>query len=157
MPDTKGNTRENGNGHVGRRGGNKAKKEDKASLTGRSKTNDTTQRIVEYLTRNGFKAWRQNVLPIPLVRGGSIIGFRSGSMSGLPDVISISANIGGLRGGLFFGVEVKTGKDKLRDAQSTFIADAQKRGAIVLIVKDYEDFLMQFKGIITPPALPPYS
>lgn len=46
--------------------------------------------------------------------------------------------------GCFVGVEVKTGKDKLRPEQEGFIKQATTLGAIILIVKNYDDFIEQW-------------
>lgn len=100
-----------------------------------SKTNETTRRILDFLCRNGIFAWRHNVLPIPVVGAG----LRSGSKSGVPDIIGILPNTG-----RFLGIEVKTGKDKLRDTQRGFHLTASKLGALILVVKDYDDFLDQW-------------
>ena len=120
---------------------------DSSGLTGRKFTDYETKRIVEHLTRVGFYAWRQNVLPIPVARAGQVVGFRAGSMPGLPDVIAISTDYGGVAGGKFFGVEVKTGKDKLREVQTSFIDRATARGAIIFVAHSYDDFITQFADI----------
>jgi hypothetical protein len=62
--------------------------------------------------------------------------------SGSPDIISILPTTG-----RFCGVEVKVGKDKLRPEQEGFIASTRKMGGEVLVVKTYEDFLIQFNNI----------
>lgn len=111
---------------------------EKAAIT-REQTARLTRDICDYLILEGHKAWRQNVLPVPLSGGG----FRSGSKAGQPDVVGILCDPGG-RGGCYFGIEVKTGRDKLRDVQKAFHFEARKLGAIILVVKTFEDFFVQW-------------
>lgn len=103
-----------------------------------TKTNETTRDILKFLFASSVFAWRHNVLPIPLPGGG----YRPGSKSGIPDIIGILSE-----GGKFLGVEVKTGKDRLRPEQIGFHLTARKLGALILVVKDYEDFLTQWNGL----------
>jgi hypothetical protein len=116
-----------------------------------SPTNATTLAVRGYLFVHRVPAWRSNVLPVPVVRDGQVTGFRPGSKPGVPDICGIiPAGLlagGGLRYGNAFFCEVKTGRDKLRPVQVAFIADAERAGAVVLVVKDFEDFLMQWKGL----------
>lgn len=105
-----------------------------------SQTNDTTRDILSFLFAARVFAWRENVLPVPVARAGSVIGFRSGSKSGKPDIMGIlSPN------GRSLCCEVKTGKDKLRPEQIGFLENARKMGALVMVVKDFKDFLKQWE------------
>ena len=110
-------------------------------------TNTTTRDILKHLFNAGIFAWRQNVLPVPVHRAGLIVGMRPGSKQGLPDIM------GKLPTTLFpnFGrglcIEIKTGKDKLRPEQIGFLSNAERFGDIIMVVKDYEDFLNQWKTI----------
>lgn len=119
-----------------------------------SQTNATTRDILNFLTGEGCFVWRQNVLPIPLAREGVLSGWRSGGKSGLPDVIGVlRAGLlpgwWGGAGGIFLGVEIKTGADKLRPEQIGFHTTARKLGALILVVKDYQDFLTQWNELKT--------
>lgn len=113
--------------------------------SGSTTTNETTAQILKFLTVN-IRAfvWRNNVLPVPLPGGG----FRPGSKLGVPDIIGILPQIGKMAGGSFIGVEVKTGKDKVRPEQEGFHFTAQKLGAIILVVKDFNDFKLQWEQLI---------
>lgn len=73
-------------------------------------------------------------------------GLRPGSKSGVPDIIGISPALWGdiRHEGRFIGIEIKTGKDRLRPEQEGFHHTARKLGAIILVVKDYEDFITQW-------------
>ena len=101
-----------------------------------SQTNDTTRSILNFLFLSRVFAWRANVLPIPVLGGG----FRPGGKAGTPDILGILPNTG-----RFLGVEVKTGRDRLRPEQIGFHKNARDAGALILVVKDFEDFLTQWK------------
>lgn len=105
----------------------------------KSPTNELTQRILNFLFSAGIFSWRQNTSPIPIQRAGSVIGFRSGGISGQPDIVAILPPTG-----RYLGIEVKTGADRLRPAQVSFHNQAAFCGATILVVKTYEDFLFQF-------------
>ena len=111
----------------------------------KSPTNETTRRILNFLFAQGVFAWRHNVLPIPIPGGG----LRPGSKSGVPDIIGVSSALWGdlCYQGKFIGVEIKTGKDRLRPEQEGFHHTARKLGAIILVVKDFEDFLKQWNNL----------
>lgn len=109
-----------------------------------SKTNELTTRIIEHLYTLGIFAWRQNTLPVPMVREGVFSGFRPASKSGVPDICAILPP-----GGRYVGIEIKTGKDRLRPEQIGFHQSVGKVGAVVLVVKDFEDFLEQFSHLAT--------
>lgn len=112
----------------------------------KSPTNETTRRILNFLFSVGVFAWRENVLPIPLVGGR---GFRPGSKSGKPDIVGILPSLWGssLYKGRFLGVEVKTGRDRLRPEQEGFHFTARKLGAVILVVKDFNDFKQQWEQL----------
>jgi Holliday junction resolvase len=101
-----------------------------------SETNETTRSILKHLYEQGIFAWRTNVTGIPLPGGG----FRPAAKKGLPDLMAI------LPGGKFLGIEVKTGRDKLRPEQIGFIANTQRMGAEVIVVKDFKEFLDKYES-----------
>lgn len=106
-----------------------------------SQTNDTTRDILNFLFLQRVFAWRENVLPVPVARAGSVIGFRPGSKTGKPDIMGILPP-----NGRSLCCEVKTGKDKLRPEQIGFLENARAMGALVMVVKDFKDFLEQWKA-----------
>lgn len=103
-----------------------------------SQTNETTRLILNHLYNLKIFAWRQNTAGIPLPQGG----FRPAGKTGLPDIMAILPP-----DGKFLGIEVKTGRDRLRPEQEGFIRNAGLMGAEVLVVKDHPDFLRQFAEI----------
>lgn len=113
-----------------------------------TETNDTTRQILNFLFTTGTFCWRQNVAPIPILRGGKVIGFRSGGKSGLPDIVGIFSAQWPLFAGKFLGVEIKTGRDRLRPEQEGFHASARSVGAVILVVKDFADFQVQWNDLV---------
>ena len=67
---------------------------------------------------------------------------RPSGKAGLPDIMGILQPRGRL-----LGIEVKTGKDRLRPEQIGFHANARAAGALILVVKDYDDFINQWNNL----------
>lgn len=107
-------------------------------------TNDLTQRILKHLYSVGIYCWRQNSLPIPVVRGGVFSGFRPASKTGVPDILAILPPFGRL-----LCIEIKTGRDRLRPEQIGFHKSAALMGAVVLVVKDWDDYVRQMMQLST--------
>lgn len=107
-----------------------------------SPTNELTTRILHFLFSAGIFCWRQNTLPIPISRKGAVIGFRSGGISGQPDVVAILPPTG-----RYLGIETKVGKDRLRPAQISFKKNSTFCGAAYLEVKTFQDFLEQYERL----------
>lgn len=103
-----------------------------------SQTNDTTRAILNFFFSAGIFSYRQNTTGIPISGGG----FRPAAKTGLPDIIAILPP-----SGTYLGVEIKTGKDKLSDVQIGTHMNIRKMGGIVLVVKDYQDFLTQWNAL----------
>ena len=106
-------------------------------------TNLTTNQILKFLFNEGFFCWRNSVgatgSSYTTKTGDTKTRYMAYGKPGSPDIMAICPP-----DGRFLGVEVKTGKDKLRPVQLGFIATAEKMGATVLVVKTYEDFLTKF-------------
>jgi hypothetical protein len=96
-----------------------------------SLTNKITNQIKYYLFTKGIFSWRQNTLPIPLPNGG----FRPTAKTGISDIIAILPPRG-----RFLGIEIKTGRDRLRPEQLGFKANVERMGGIYMEVKNFEDF-----------------
>lgn len=99
-------------------------------------TNKTTSEIVKYMNLNG---WASRINIVAIQRNGK---YTSSNMAlGIPDVI-------GCLDGLFISIEVKTGKDKLSENQIKCHSKIKEKGkGIVLVVKDFEDFLTQMNNL----------
>lgn len=113
-------------------------------------TNETTKAILNFLFRSGVFCWRQNVAPIPISRNGTVTGFRSGGKSGLPDIMGVLQPIGNRMDlkGTYLGVEIKTGKDRLSEVQKSFHLQVKQMGGIIFVVKDFNDFLLQWQNFL---------
>lgn len=97
-------------------------------------TNELTMSILDFLLRSPqCFAWRNNSLPIPLQNGG----FRPAQKRGSSDIVGLYASH-------FFGIEIKTGKDRLRPEQISFNASVQNAGGHIFIASDFEQFKRDF-------------
>lgn len=104
-------------------------------------TNNTTKAVIRFLECNGFVAWRQNNGAVWHPRRNA---FMKNPMHkrGIPDIIFYRK-----RDSRIGFCEIKTGKDKLSMWQENFLNEARKHNCLVLVVKDVDDFLEQFKTI----------
>lgn len=98
----------------------------------KSSTNTLTAQVLDYLLRlpNCF-AWRNNTTGLFDVKRGV---FRPAPKRGVSDIV-------GVYRGQFFGIEIKTGKDKLRDEQLSFIASIEAANGFVLVVGSFDEFI----------------
>jgi len=95
-------------------------------------TNKLTQYTIMILRLSGFNVWRQNNAAVydPTKK----VYRRNSSTPGIPDIIGYKKDTG-----VFVGVEIKVGRDKLSPAQLKFLMDLQKAGGWYWVVKTYED------------------
>jgi hypothetical protein len=113
-----------------------------------SPTNATTTAILEFFRGQDVFCWRNNVLPVPISRAGSVVGYRPGSKSGVSDIIAVAPchlltdQQRGPAVAVF--VEVKTGKDKLRPEQIGFKQNLKHVGGIYIEAEDFEDLKRQW-------------
>lgn len=103
-----------------------------------TQTNETTRQIINFLFYNEVFCWRQNTTGIPLANGG----FRPTSKKGLPDIVAILKPYG-----TFVAIEIKIGKDRLRDEQFGFLENVKRMGGQALIVNSFEDFKSQWQKL----------
>lgn len=119
-----------------------------------SPTNDTTRNVLKRLFDLGVPAWRHNVLPVPISRAGTVVGFRPGGKSGISDIVGyLPAGLFTVRGeqcrhAVPLYIEVKTGKDRLRPEQIGFLDQATRYGCVVMVIKDFNDFERQWNDLI---------
>jgi Holliday junction resolvase len=76
--------------------------------------------ILDYLRLCGWKAWKTHN------------GKHRPADPGIPDIM-------GIRGGLLLAVEVKAGKDTLREEQNSFLRELIDAGAAICIARSLED------------------
>lgn len=100
-----------------------------------SVTNDLTNSCIKYLTLMNYKVWRNN--------NGAVYDptnkcFRRSKtkLLGVPDIIGFHKQTG-----VFIGVEIKVGKDKLSPEQIAFRDEAIKSNCICLVVKEINDLI----------------
>ena len=100
---------------------------------------DITGAILAFLTHHGYTVWRQNTTGIydaakarwrvnPQSRRGvsDIIGFRNAD-------------------GVFIGVEVKAGRDTLRDEQRKFLNELKQANGLAFVAYDFAQFQQSFE------------
>lgn len=104
-----------------------------------SQTNETTQKILDFLIVNRILAYRNHTSGVPITKGGVQIGWRPSSKVGRPDIEGIIPPLG--RALL---IEVKTGRDHLSEIQEAHLQAARSQGALVMVVKTYDDFIAQW-------------
>lgn len=104
-----------------------------------SKTNNTTNAIIDYVKLHGGFARRVNTSGIPIITGGHIRGWRKSKNIGAADIRIIFA-------GYSIDVEIKTGKDKQRPDQAEFQKEVEAAGGEYWEVKDVPDFIELFSN-----------
>jgi len=95
-------------------------------------TNKLTQYTIMVLRLSGFNVWRQNNAAVydPTKK----VYRRNSSTPGIPDIIGYKKDTG-----VFVGVEIKVGKDKLSKEQVNFANDLQRNGGWYWVVKTFDD------------------
>jgi hypothetical protein len=72
-----------------------------------------------------------------------------GSMKYIPGTSTNgTADISAIYRGISFKIEVKIGKDKQSEAQKKYQQDVQRAGAVYVIAKDFDNFIIDFKNEI---------
>ncbi len=102
-----------------------------------SKTNNTTNAIIDYVTLQGGFAKRVNTSGIPIIHNGKVSGWRPSRNKGAADIRIIF-------NGFSIDVEVKTGKDVQRPQQWAFQQEVERAGGQYWEVKDFPDFIQLF-------------
>lgn len=105
-----------------------------------TKTNATTKACINYLHLLGFKVWRNNNGAVYSVKRGAFLK-NPNHLLGVPDIIGHSKVTGQA-----VYVEIKTGKDKLSEAQILFIKEAKNAGCAAYVVKDVDDLINQINA-----------
>jgi len=111
-------------------------------------TNELTQKILLFLFREGVYARRHGVVSSVASytdsKGDTKNRFVHGGITGGSDIfVWLPPSMGNK----FWGIEIKTGKDRLRPEQVGFMLSVQKMGHLASVVKDFDDFLEQWKKV----------
>lgn len=102
-----------------------------------SPTNALTKAVVQMLTLEGCKAWRQNNCA---VYDPTRDVFRAGSATpGISDVLGYHRPTG-----RFVAVEIKTGADKLSPEQTSFLAEVRRAGGFACEGRDLAQIRKEF-------------
>ena len=107
---------------------------------GTLKAGEITSAIIAYLAKHGFKVWRQNISGIYDQQTGRWRKNPQGC-NGVPDIIGFR-----LADGVFVGVEVKAGRDTLRDDQKQFLNELKQAGGVAFVAYDFAQFQQSFEG-----------
>jgi penicillin-binding protein-related factor A (putative recombinase) len=92
--------------------------------------NELTQKILDFLYRQGAYAFRVNTTGVPdAVRGRP----RAAAKKGISDILAVYKS-------RFIAIEVKVGKDQLRPEQIGFLKNIDHYGGFALVAKDFETF-----------------
>lgn len=102
-------------------------------------TNSLTKACINYLNVNGFKVWRNGNHAVYSHKRKSYLKPTYGSLNGVPDIIGFKK-----LDGSFIGVEIKTGKDKLSDAQKQFQKECEGV-AHYLVIHNIDELINYFK------------
>lgn len=104
----------------------------------KTETNNLTTQIVAFLNEMGHFAWRNNTIGVYDMTTGRYR--KSNSVKGTADIFCVLNPAGQT---LF--IEIKVGRDRLRDAQEVFRDEVVKRGAIHWEIKTIENFIEKYK------------
>lgn len=97
-----------------------------------SRTNELTKAILKLLHLHGFMAWRNNTGAFKADKRFIRFGDK-----GSPDVMAID------KSGRFYGIEVKTGKDKLRPDQAAWHENLKAHNGISIIAATIDDVVAE--------------
>ena len=100
---------------------------------------EITSAILAYLTAQGYTVWRQNTTGIydPETKRWRV---NPQGRRGVPDIIGFRN-----RDGLFIGVEVKAGRDTLRNDQKQFLDELKAAGGLAFVAHSFAHFQQSFE------------
>lgn len=101
---------------------------------------EITSAILAYLTAQGYAVWRQNTTGIydPDTKRWRV---NPQGRRGVPDIIGFRKS-----DGVFIAVEVKAGRDQLRDDQKQFLNELKQAGGVAFVAYDFAQFQHSFEG-----------
>ena len=118
-----------------------AKKHDQLPLDlGQLYAADITGAILAYLSHHGYAVWRQNTTGL---YDAAKARWRVNPQGrrGVPDTIGFRKS-----DGVFIAVEVKAGRDTLRDDQKQFLTELKQAGGVPFVAYDFAQFQQSFEG-----------
>ena len=100
-----------------------------------SASNELTRSIIEFIHKQGWFAYRSSSTGLPTAQG-----WRTAPKVGIADVTAIFK-------GRYLAIEVKIGKDSLRDEQIGFLANVEHYGGLTFVAKDFDSFKLWWDNI----------
>lgn len=104
-----------------------------------NKANELTKLIIEWLKVHGYFGARINTQGNYNAKLGRFV--RSGSTKGMADINAVV-------NGKSVSIEVKIGKDKIRESQIKVKSEIEAAGGVYFIAKNFDNFLEQIKQVI---------
>jgi len=101
--------------------------------------NGLTACIVAYLTLNGHFAARVNTTGTYSAKLGRYI--HSGSRKGMADITAVI-------NGKHVSIEVKHGRDRLREEQNRVKQEIERAGGVYIVATTFDDFIKQFNSFL---------
>lgn len=102
--------------------------------------NGLTAHILEYLTLRGVLCWRNNTGAYAVEALGSRRRFIRFGVRGSGDILAV------LPGGRFLSIEVKVGRDELRDSQRLWMGSVRAAGGLAIVARCLEDVEQAIEG-----------
>ena len=99
-----------------------------------SEANNLTNQIIDFIYRQGGFAWRASSVGVYDSKAQS---YRTAPKKGVSDILACWK-------GRLIAIEIKIGKDRLSDEQIGFIKNIEHAGGIAFVLKDFDDFLLQW-------------
>jgi hypothetical protein len=112
-----------------------------------TRTNSLTHQCLNLLEMRGCVAWRNNVGSMPLEYHGRKRFLRFGE-KGSGDILAILPPLG-----QFASIEIKTGRDQLRESQCEWMERIENVGALTCVVREIEDLTAFLDDVLVKPKV----
>ena len=99
-----------------------------------SAANELTNKVIDYIYRQGGYAWRNSSMGVYDQRAGA---YRTAAKKGVSDVLACFQ-------GRLIAIEIKIGKDRLSPEQIGFTRNIIHAGGVAFIATSFEDFLVSW-------------
>lgn len=106
-----------------------------------SVTNNTTNAIITFLNVSGHMAWRNSTV-------GTFDPTTKRMRTAHPTARGTADIVCCLKGGQYFEIEIKTGKDRMSPQQEKHRGDVLASGGIYIVARTYDDFRIQYDNIM---------
>ena len=105
-----------------------------------SPANELTNKIINFLILNGYRAWRNNAVGIFDPKTKRFRKQPKNGNQGTSDVLGFHKKTA-----RFVAVEIKIGSDELSESQIEFLDTVEKAGGIAIEAKTFDGFLKSIK------------